>query len=156
MKWHRGAATCQRARGCGSAFSVCRSFTTKLPVSHTGCGGITVGRATGRRSPLRTDQGGDAWARRVRVHSPTSRIGNPVDLATGWSTDEAGTLSFQGDVERRTIGGRLSPSEDDVDLEFWMDNRNKGTHGFSLCFPLCQRITIEVPNPSQNSHFLLA
>ena len=60
--------------------------------------------------------------------------GNPVDLATIWSTDEAGTLGFQWDVQRRMIGGRLSPNEDDVDLEFWIDNRGAGTHvGVQFC-----------------------
>ena len=52
---------------------------------------------------------------------------NPVDLATIWSTDESGSLSFHWEVQRRMIGGRLSPNEDDVDLEFWIDNRNAGT-----------------------------
>ncbi len=60
--------------------------------------------------------------------------GNPVDLATVWSTDEAGTLGFQWNVERRLIGGRLSPNEDDVDLEFWIDNRQAATHvGAQFC-----------------------
>lgn len=49
-------------------------------------------------------------------------------LAKTWSADEAGTLGFQWNVERRLIGGRLSPNEDDVDLEFWVDNRQRATH----------------------------
>ncbi|MHB0960378.1 MAG: hypothetical protein ACYC0X_08830 [Pirellulaceae bacterium] len=60
--------------------------------------------------------------------------GNPEELATIWSTDDASTLSFEWDIHRRRIGGRLSPNEDDVDLEFWIDNRNAGTHvGAQFC-----------------------
>ena len=60
--------------------------------------------------------------------------GDAEQLAKTWTADEAGTLSFQWTVERRLIGGRLSPNEDDVDLEFWVDNRQQGTHvGVQFC-----------------------
>jgi hypothetical protein len=54
--------------------------------------------------------------------------GNPLELARVWSADDAGTLSFQWNLEGRLVGGRLSPNEDDVDLEFWIDNRGAATH----------------------------
>ncbi len=53
---------------------------------------------------------------------------DPTSLAGEWrQDDEAGTLWFEWSVENATIGGRLSPNEYDVDLEFWLGNQTDRT-----------------------------
>ncbi len=49
---------------------------------------------------------------------------DPEPLALVWTRGDGGTLAFEWDVANRDIGGRLSPGEDDVDLQFWVDNRS--------------------------------
>ncbi len=48
---------------------------------------------------------------------------HPEALAKVWTEGAGGTLAFAWTVAGREIGGRLSPNEDSVDLQFWVDNR---------------------------------
>jgi len=44
-------------------------------------------------------------------------------LAEDWRQGEGGSLWFQWEFEKHKAGGRISPNEDDVDLEFWVRNQ---------------------------------
>jgi len=46
-------------------------------------------------------------------------------LAKTWHESEGGSLWFEWTYDNQIVGGRLSPNEDDVDLEFWIQNRRK-------------------------------
>ncbi len=60
---------------------------------------------------------------------------DPTELAGAWrQDDDAGTLWFEWDVNSATIGGRLSPNEYDVDLEFWVGNRTNNPIPVGLQF----------------------
>jgi len=48
---------------------------------------------------------------------------DPVPLAKAWSGSEGGSWWFEWPFDNQTVGGRLSPNEDSVDLEFWIQNR---------------------------------
>jgi hypothetical protein len=43
-------------------------------------------------------------------------------LSQVWEESEGGALWFEWDLDKYKTGGRLSPNEDDVDLEFWLAN----------------------------------
>ena len=46
-------------------------------------------------------------------------------LAKVWEASEGGSIWFEWTFDNQVVGGRLSPNEDDVDLEFWLQNRRK-------------------------------
>ena len=56
-------------------------------------------------------------------------------LAQVWRESEAGSLWFEWAVSGVKIGGRLTPNEEDVDLELWLENGRRGAVdvGFQLC-----------------------
>ena len=60
--------------------------------------------------------------------------GNPEELAKVWSEDAGGMLAFAWNVASREIGGRLSPNEDSVDLQFWVDNRSQAACNVGVQF----------------------
>lgn len=49
----------------------------------------------------------------------------PESLAKIWERSEGGSLWFEWHYDNQVAGGRLSPNEDDVDLEFWFENRRE-------------------------------
>ncbi|MBN2310998.1 MAG: hypothetical protein JXR94_18630, partial [Candidatus Hydrogenedentes bacterium] len=54
---------------------------------------------------------------------------DPEPLAAMWNESEGGSIWFEWGYENQVAGGRLSPNEDDVDLEFWLGNRrNEPVH----------------------------
>ncbi len=66
----------------------------------------------------------------IRLHFPASvQVGkhtlNLQSAAPAWKQDADGSLWFEQNVGGHLIGGRLSPNEEDVDLEFWLGNRGK-------------------------------
>ncbi|MBN1344169.1 MAG: hypothetical protein JXQ73_15900 [Phycisphaerae bacterium] len=46
-------------------------------------------------------------------------------LAKIWQTSEGGSMWFEWTYDNQVVGGRLSPNEDDVDLEFWLGNKRE-------------------------------
>ncbi|MCP4642794.1 MAG: hypothetical protein GY851_20270 [bacterium] len=52
---------------------------------------------------------------------------DPAPLAKVWETTEGDSLCFEWAYDNQTVGGRISPNEDDVDLEFWLANGRKDT-----------------------------
>jgi hypothetical protein len=50
---------------------------------------------------------------------------NLKSAAKTWKQDADGSLWFEHNVGGHQIDGRLSPNEEDVDLEFWLANRSK-------------------------------
>ncbi len=52
---------------------------------------------------------------------------DPAPLAQVWNKSEGGSIWFEWRFEDQVAGGRLSPNEDDVDLEFWVGNRRKAS-----------------------------
>jgi hypothetical protein len=46
-------------------------------------------------------------------------------LAALWKRSEGESLWFEWTFDNQVLGGRLSPNEDDVDLEFWIENRRE-------------------------------
>jgi hypothetical protein len=75
----------------------------------------------------------------VRLRFPAS-IGIGQDTLTGesvvpaWKQDADGSLWFEQIAAGQLIGGRLSPNEEDVDLEFWSANRLRGELSFAPTF----------------------
>ncbi|MEA3226853.1 MAG: hypothetical protein U9Q07_12960, partial [Planctomycetota bacterium] len=64
----------------------------------------------------------------IRLHFPASvRMGEDTlplqSAAPAWKQDADGSLWFEWNTGGHLIGGRLSPNEEDVDLEFWLGNR---------------------------------
>jgi hypothetical protein len=51
---------------------------------------------------------------------------DPANLANVWKTSEADSLWFEWDYDNQVIGGRLTPNEDTVDVEFWFGNKRSG------------------------------
>ncbi len=106
---------------------------------------ITVAAARNTRNPREhaVDLQASWMAAPVRLRFPeTVHVGGALDfidhivegmeaqndcaaLAGQWNPDKDGTLSFEWKLDRHRIGGRVSPNEDDVDLEFWVENRGK-------------------------------
>jgi hypothetical protein len=75
----------------------------------------------------------------VRLRFPAS-IGIGQDTLTGesvapaWKQDADGSLWFEQSAGGQLIGGRLSPNEEDVDLEFWLENRRRRELSFAATF----------------------
>jgi hypothetical protein len=59
---------------------------------------------------------------------------DPATLCGDWREGEAGSLWFQWNLDGRRAGGRLTPNEEDVDLEFWVENGTDGPLPVSLQF----------------------
>ncbi|NIA13875.1 MAG: hypothetical protein GWP08_07330 [Nitrospiraceae bacterium] len=55
-------------------------------------------------------------------------------LAKQWNEDVAGTLAFHWRLDKLLIGGRLSPNEEDIDLQFWVQNTKDKTVPVSVQF----------------------
>ena len=75
----------------------------------------------------------------ISLHFPAS-VGIGDDTLTGrsvepaWKRDADGSLWFEKDAGGQLIGGRLSPNEEDVDLEFWLKNGSKRELSFAPTF----------------------
>ena len=52
---------------------------------------------------------------------------DPEPLSAIWHESEGGSLWFEWQYDNQVAGGRLSPNEDDVDLEFWVSNRREAS-----------------------------
>jgi hypothetical protein len=50
---------------------------------------------------------------------------DPQSLAGVWEESEADSVWFEWVYDNQIAGGRLTPNEDDVDLEFWLSNKRK-------------------------------
>ncbi len=57
-----------------------------------------------------------------------------AQFAKVWDETEGNSLWFEWKFDNQTAGGRLSPNVDDVDLEFWLQNRRKSAVRLSLQF----------------------
>jgi hypothetical protein len=55
-------------------------------------------------------------------------------LARVWEESEGGSVWFEWTFDNQIAGGRLSPNEDDVDLEFWLQNNRPQAVTMSLQF----------------------
>ncbi len=55
-------------------------------------------------------------------------------LANIWQSSEGGSLWFEWTYDNQVVGGRISPNEDDVDLEFWLQNRRKSAVPLTVQF----------------------
>lgn len=50
--------------------------------------------------------------------------GENISLIPQWKISEAGSIWFEQNIERRRVGGRLTGNEQDIDIEFWVENRS--------------------------------
>jgi hypothetical protein len=48
---------------------------------------------------------------------------DPEPLAAVWHHSEGEAIWFEWEFDNQVAGGRLSPNEDDIDVEFWVGNR---------------------------------
>ena len=56
-------------------------------------------------------------------------------LARAWEKSDGGSVWFEWTYDNQVVGGRLSPNEDDVDLEFWL--RNQRIEPVTLALQFC-------------------
>jgi len=75
----------------------------------------------------------------MRLSFPASvKIGEDTlpgrSIAPAWQQDADGSLWFERNAGGQLIGGRLSPNEEDVDLEFWSANRRREELSFAPVF----------------------
>ncbi|MDR1523915.1 MAG: hypothetical protein LBS79_01480 [Tannerella sp.] len=86
---------------------------------------LTVVRdAGGRNSAV---QIGATGAVRLQMPSPTLPVAvNDEAVDFKWRQSEGQSLWFTRHFTEWRQGGRLSPNEDDIDLEYWWDNRREG------------------------------
>jgi hypothetical protein len=63
----------------------------------------------------------------LQIPAPTLPVAVNDELSDfKWRQSEGQSLWFTRDFTEWRCGGRLSPNEDDIDLEYWWDNRRKG------------------------------
>ncbi|MFO7974496.1 MAG: hypothetical protein R6V12_07670 [Candidatus Hydrogenedentota bacterium] len=64
-----------------------------------------------------------AFPRELRLGGPG---GTPVSFEPQWQASEGGSWWFEQKVDGCTVGGRITPNEDNLDLELWLGNHGKG------------------------------
>ena len=57
-----------------------------------------------------------------------------TSYAQMWERSEGGSIWFRWQFDNQAAGGRLSPNEDDLDLEFWLQNNRAESVTMSLQF----------------------
>ncbi len=63
-------------------------------------------------------------------------------LATVWKKNADGSLSFEWTFDNQSAGGSLKPNKEDVDLEFWLENRRD--RAVQLALQLCAVLTSSI------------
>lgn len=53
--------------------------------------------------------------------------GKNISVVPQWNVSAAGSIWFEQNIAGKSIGGRLTSNEQDVDMEFWVENRRDDT-----------------------------
>ena len=67
-----------------------------------------------------SSRGERLWGNQSAQSAPAA-----ADARVTWATSAGGSLWYEVNADGCTLGGRLSPNEDDVDLEYWIRNRQR-------------------------------